>query len=335
MAPDKDFNLTSSNLRWKKLGRIFHIEDSELSHSQVPFAIEDNGRLRVFFASRRIDAFGFPVSEIRETQFDLKDFPPERAQQESRIVLAPETGSSRFDESGVMPGTVIKRNGVIEVFYTGWKRSDNAPYELSIGYVSIDEKSGKIQDQSQHGIVKESLPSVVGQAQPVLLGLDSATKMIYQSSVKWLDSGDRKELVYRLRYAEKMATGGWQMASELLVPVSLKDESQTSPTILEIEGRFIMYFGYRGAFDFRAGENSSYRIGCAESDDLKLWRRVNDPQELSLGPEDWDSEMVTYPRFFRLKGRIHMLYCGNDFGRHGFGIAKLEGREGLLGRVVA
>ena len=35
--------------------------------------------------------------------------------------------------------------------------------------------------------------------------------------------------------------------------------------------------------------------------------------------------MISYPHVFELDGEIIMLYLGNEFGRYGFGLAKLEG----------
>jgi hypothetical protein len=35
--------------------------------------------------------------------------------------------------------------------------------------------------------------------------------------------------------------------------------------------------------------------------------------------------MVSYPHVFELDGRIYMAYLGNQVGRHGFGLAVLDG----------
>jgi hypothetical protein len=34
--------------------------------------------------------------------------------------------------------------------------------------------------------------------------------------------------------------------------------------------------------------------------------------------------MLCYPNLFECDGRTYLLYNGNEFGRHGFGIAILE-----------
>jgi hypothetical protein len=35
--------------------------------------------------------------------------------------------------------------------------------------------------------------------------------------------------------------------------------------------------------------------------------------------------MVSYPHVFELDGRTYMAYLGNAVGRHGFGLAELDG----------
>ena len=34
--------------------------------------------------------------------------------------------------------------------------------------------------------------------------------------------------------------------------------------------------------------------------------------------------MQCYPHVFECDGKVYLLYNGNEFGRHGFGLARLE-----------
>ena len=45
---------------------------------------------------------------------------------------------------------------------------------------------------------------------------------------------------------------------------------------------------------------------------------------MDVSEEGWDSEMLAYPHVFEIDNSIYMLYLGNQVGRHGFGLAKLE-----------
>ena len=45
------------------------------------------------------------------------------------------------------------------------------------------------------------------------------------------------------------------------------------PSVIEISGRYHMFFCYRESFDFRKSKGRGYRIGHAWSDDMCNWTR--------------------------------------------------------------
>ena len=69
---------------------------------------------------------------------------------------------------------------------------------------------------------------------------------------------------------------------------------------------------------------SGYQMGYAESSDGYHFERKNDNLTIQASESGWDSEMVCYPHVFIHKGQKIMLYCGNGYGRTGFGMAALE-----------
>ena len=84
-----------------------------------------------------------------------------------------------------------------------------------------------------------------------------------------------------------------------------------------------MVFCYRHASDFRVNPNRGYKLGYAYSLDLKIWSRDDAKLNFCLSDEGWDSEMMCYPHLFKVDDQIFLLYNGNNFGRYGFGAAKL------------
>ena len=60
------------------------------------------------------------------------------------------------------------------------------------------------------------------------------------------------------------------------------------------------------------------------SDDRDRWVRDDAMMPLAGTEGAWDSDMLCYPHAFEMDGRVYLLYNGNDFGRHGFGVAVLE-----------
>ena len=45
---------------------------------------------------------------------------------------------------------------------------------------------------------------------------------------------------------------------------------------------------------------------------------------IDVSTSGWDSEMVAYPHVANVDGKILMFYCGNHFGKNGFGYAELK-----------
>jgi len=65
-------------------------------------------------------------------------------------------------------------------------------------------------------------------------------------------------------------------------------------------------------------------MGYAESVDGYKFKRMDHKVGIELSETGWDSEMICYPNVFKHKNEIYLLYCGNGYGRTGFGYAILR-----------
>ena len=74
---------------------------------------------------------------------------------------------------------------------------------------------------------------------------------------------------------------------------------------------------------FRNEKGKGYRLGYAYSDNLVDWTRDDENAGIDLSESGWDANMMCYPNVFRCNNSVYLLYNGDDFGRSGFGIAKL------------
>jgi predicted GH43/DUF377 family glycosyl hydrolase len=103
----------------------------------------------------------------------------------------------------------------------------------------------------------------------------------------------------------------------------VENECQTTPAIMKLGDRFHMFFCYRYGLDFRATRDRAYRIGYAYSDDLVNWTRDDAQAGIDVSESGWDSQMIEYPHIAQINGKFIMFYCGNHFGKEGFGYAEL------------
>jgi hypothetical protein len=65
-------------------------------------------------------------------------------------------------------------------------------------------------------------------------------------------------------------------------------------------------------------------LGYAYSKDLVNWIRDDESLGIAMSENDWDSDMMCYPHFFKVENQVYLLYNGNEFGREGFGLAVLN-----------
>ena len=147
----------------------------------------------------------------------------------------------------------------------------------------------------------------------------------YIAGTRWILNEGRPEPVYRIRMATSDDGLHWERLHRELIPTRLEaDECQASPDVIFTNGKYHMFFCYRHSLGYR-GREKGYRIGYASSTDLVTWVRDDDKAGIDVSDEGWDSEMICYPHVFELDGTTRMFYLGNQVGRHGFGLAELEG----------
>ncbi|MNX51611.1 hypothetical protein D3C86_822760 [compost metagenome] len=77
-------------------------------------------------------------------------------------------------------------------------------------------------------------------------------------------------------------------------------------------------------YSYRSGDGTKYKIGYSHSVDGIHWERRHNDVGIDVSKKGWDSEMICYPFIFEHKNDRYMLYNGNEYGKTGFGIAKLK-----------
>ncbi len=288
------------------------------SHAQVPTALakEEEGILRVYFASR-------PDPKISLTGFvdlDIKDLKKIVYVHPNPILNLGEAGS--FDEHGVMPSSVINKEGVIYLYYSGWARGYSLPYSNYTG-LALSEDGGKTFKKYSKGPIVDRTPfEIYSATSPFVTIIDKTWYMFYCSGTNWLKINGRYEHTYDIKYAKSNDGITWERTNNAIVQQKNNSEAITRPTVFEIDGIYHMLFCYRGSKNFRNGR-SGYRIGYAYSTDILNWKRCDRDSGICLSKSGWDSRMIAYPCAVNTEGQYYLFYNGNGFGATGFGYATL------------
>jgi sucrose-6-phosphate hydrolase SacC (GH32 family) len=318
-------------MRWRRLGKIFDPRDVALpaacrEFAQSPQVIEFPDFLRVYFSTRSVDEdSGMYRSHVAWVDMDRSLHHVLRVADREVIPLG---GLGCFDEHGIFPMSVVRHGSEILAYTTGWSRRRSVSVDTAIGLaISLDDGitfehtgPGPVLAASLHEqfLVGDGFVRIVG----------GTFHMWYIFGTEWRRAapGANPERTYKIGHAVSPDGIAWTREDgRRIIPDRLgPDESQALPTVLEIDGRHHMLFCYRESVDFRTDPGRSYRIGHADSEDLRTWTR-DDADALPPGePGEWDAEMQCYPHVFACDGRALMLYNGNEFGRFGFGAAVLE-----------
>ena len=318
-------------MKWKKVGKIFDPSQYILANdchefAQSPQVLLFDDFVRIYFSTRSFNpASGKYLSHIAFVDM-CKSFKEVIRVSDNTVIPLGELGC--FDEHGIFPMNVLRHKDAILGYTCGWNRRTSVSVDTAIGLVkSVDD-----------GVTFERLGSgpvlAASLKEPCLVG-DGFVKVINNTFHMWyiFGTGWKRyaadapvDRTYKIGHAISVDGVTWikeearQIISDRLGP----DESQALPTVIEIAGRFHMFFCYRESFDFRKAKGRGYRIGHAWSSDLINWTRDDECPLLESSENDWDSEMQCYPHVFECDSKVYLLYNGNEFGRHGFGLAVLE-----------
>jgi hypothetical protein len=323
----------SEPLRWKRHGLIFDVASLDwdldfIGWAQSPQALVFENFVRVYFSTRAVDETGQYISHVRYVDFSL-DF--QRVLNHSRHEVVEKAVLGAFDEHGIFPINVIRVGEKIYAYTNGWSRRKSVAVETGVGILISHDQGRTFERLGPGPILSATLnePFLVGDA--FVLSVGDVFHMWYIFGERWVtsDSSLTPERVYKIAGAVSNDGQAWvKLNKRLIVDVLGPDECQALPTVTHFGGKFHMFFSYREAFDFRTNPKNAYRMGYASSIDLDVWKRNDFASGMERAETGWDSQMICYPHLFRIEDKVYLLYNGNEFGRHGFGLAELVSEEG-------
>ncbi len=317
---------------WKKLGRVFDPASAAgrpwlKEFAQAPATLVADDVVRVYFSCRPpADANGQYVS--RSAWVDLERADLFRVREVAPEPILPLGGLGEFDEFGTYPVSVMRDGDQVRAYYAGWTRCESVPFNTAIG-AAVSTDGGRSFTRLGNGPVLSYSPDEpFVLSGPKIRRFGGRYQLFYIAGRKWKVVDGRPEPVYKIRLATSDDGISWRKHGRDLIESRVEpDEAQASPDVYFAHGRYHMFFCYRYSSHFR-GRQNGYRIGYATSTNLVDWVRDDARAGIDVSDQGWDSEMISYPHVFELDGRVYMAYLGNQVGRHGFGLAVLEGTLG-------
>lgn len=314
--------------KWEKLGLTFALDSLDRplwmnAYAQAPSTLILEDRLRIYFSTRPPqDESGQFVSYTGFADFDLEDPTKLIGISPSPVISLGDRGA--FDEFGTYPWSAIWHEGKVRAYYGGWTRPKSVPFNVAIGVAESANGGESFSRIGRGGPVlsySQNEPFVV--SGPKIRKFGDIFFLYYIAGKQWIRNGKRLDPIYRIRGATSRDGITWSLMDKDLVSSRIPSEAQASPDVFEFEGRYHMIFCYRYGEDFHSAQRG-YRLGYASSEDLINWERNDAVVGLGVSDDGFDSETISYPHFFSAGGQAYLAYLGNNFGRAGFGLARLE-----------
>lgn len=299
-------------MKWKKLGRIFSAEkrygDWCVSHAACPFPEHmGNGVFRIYFSCRDEQN----RSTIVYVDFDLEQM---KCVTETPVPVIFPGELGLYDDCGCLMGSVITTPaGEKRLYYQGWHLTRPAPQMNMIGMARYNTNQGIFEKYSRVPVLDRTDECPFSVSMPIVMYDEGRYRMWFGSIKSWV--GNRPLDIW-LRTAESKDGIHWRVLPDIVMDRGNEEEySFAVSTVIKEAGIYKMFYSYRG---------KAYRIGYAESEDGYIWKRMDEQMEINASERGWDSEMIEFPSIFDYKGKRYMLYCGNGYGKTGFGVAVLE-----------
>ena len=315
-------------MKFEKLGKIFSPQDhnhfSTLGEfAQSPQAIVFDDRVRIFFSTREKDSEHTFKSHPCYVDFDLT-FSRILGVADRPLIRLGDRGC--FDEHGIFPLSPFLSGDMLYAFTTGWTRRVSVSTDSGIGLAISRDRGRTFEKYGRGPVLGPSVDEPFLVSDGYVIEHEGQYHMWYIYGQRWITKvpGAPPDRVYKIAHATSHDVITWKRSGIPVIADQLdRDECQALPSVINKDGVFIMAYCYRYATSFRHDSDRGYRLGCAVSTDLTNWK----VEDLELVGESnsnpWDVDMQCYPCLFKLSGQIYLLYNGNEFGRHGFGLARL------------
>jgi predicted GH43/DUF377 family glycosyl hydrolase len=301
---------------WRKLGRVYVARGERewaASHAYLPTAMMlDDDRIRVYAAFR--DRAG--AGRVGYVDVDARD--PLTVLEVSPEPVLDIGEPGMFDDNGVTPLSVCPADDGLRLYYAGWQLGVHVRYFLFAGLAVSEDGGQTFRRHARVPVLDRSDAEPLVRTGSCVLHREGRWEMWYAGGSRFLEVGGKSRPTYELRHLVSDDGIAWGPTGEVCLKFANSDEYGFGrPSIIEDHGRLRMWYSIRSA-------SNGYRLGYAESDDGRLWERLDEQAGLDVSAAGWDSEMVGLACVQPTRHGTYLFYNGNGLGETGFGVAIAE-----------
>ena len=298
-------------MKWKKLSVIFKASNQTpwmYSHTAMPMAMHMEGDVfRIYFGSRT--EYNRPSVSYIDIDINKPDSPLRIS--EKPVLTAGKPGC--FDDNGLYPGSILKVQDKVRMYYMGRSNGQDGMYYMSIGVADSYDGGDTFERFSEAPIMGRSHYDPWMVTTPWVAQSQGQWRMWYTSGLGW--NKDLSVSYYHIKQTESLDGLKWEDSDSVAIELLDNETNIAAPTILREDELYHMWFSYVPS------KSHSYRLGYATSEDGCSWERQTIQSGLELSDDGWDSLCMAYPCVFKHNDKLYMLYSGNELGKAGIGLA--------------
>lgn len=275
------------------------------THAVYPTPVmKSSNVIRIFFVSRDTLNRGRPGwCDVRADQ------PTSVVAISSRPLFEPGLPGA-FDDSGISIGNVVRVDRQWRMYYMGWNRLKTVPFHNSIG-LATGNSLGKIHQAFVGPILERSRHDPFSLSYPFVSRARGQWTMYYGTH---RGTGLTEETMKHVISVAISRDGvNWRTLGEDVVGLKPDEFAVSRPWIIPVARPMMLLTIY----------GKHRRIGFARQSKSGRWERAED-DIVPRSKNAWASVDVCYASHIRSAGRDYVFYCGNDYGRTGFGVAELR-----------
>jgi predicted GH43/DUF377 family glycosyl hydrolase len=295
---------------WQNLGKILSPDpDSSwmATHTGASFAVPVEDSVFDLYVTGRDTKNRSHIGRVRT---DLKR--PGTILEVAQDPVLPLGSPGAFDENGVSYPWIVRNRSELRMYYVGWMPTVLTPFQVHVG-LGIGKSKDRFERYSKAPILERTDEDYLGMGSVCVLKDNATWRMWYTSFTAWENTG-RLRHRYLIKYAESGDGINWRRHDRICIPFQDDEEyAICRPSVLKVDGTYHMWYCYKGRH---------YKIGYAVSTDGIHWERRDGRFDLSLSGAGWDSESQAYPHVFGFEDHLYLIYCGNEYGRQGLGLAR-------------
>lgn len=299
-------------MKWEKKGLIYsptNLNDWRNNSALQPTPIKIENFVRIYAGFRDIRG----ISRIG--YIDVNANNPSEIFRVSKKPVLDIGDDGMFDENGVVPTCIIKRNGDYYLYYAGYSLGNKIRFWVFSG-LAISNDGGETFHRVKKTPVTERVEGEeLFRVIHSVIYSDNKWKVWYGAGNHFLNGLNKTLPVYDIRYMESDDGLNFPITGNIALSIPPGCHRVGRPYVIYEDSKYSMYYG-------EGSESIPYKLAFAESYNGISWKKKNINIELSS--DGWDSQMMAYPSVIRVHDRYFMFYNGNNYGRDGVGYAELR-----------